>query len=272
MKAVAYQGAQGAFSEMAIECYFGDKVKAIGKNSFAEVFNSLAQHTVDLIALPIENSLIGPIFENFDLLTSYPFTVIGELCLPIEHCLIAKKGQEIENIKKVYSHPKALAQCQAFFQNHPWMEPIAHFDTAGAAQDIALSQDPTIAAVASRKTADLYSLEILRVHLEDEPNNTTRFWFLSHAKTQGEVKKTGKCSLLFNIRHQPGSLAQVLQFLAQQGLNLTQIVSRPIREQPFHYRFFVDVLYSCDAQLFDALQGLQEITQELKLLGIYEPA
>jgi prephenate dehydratase len=222
--------------------------------------------------LPVENSLIGPIFENFDLFARHEVSVIGEICLPIEHCLVGLKGQKMEEISKVYSHPKALAQCTGFFQSHPWTEPVAHFDTAGAAKEISEKKDLKVAAIASRKTAEVYGLEILKSNLEDDRSNTTRFLILKRTVEEEVQRKEGKCSLLFTLKHVPGSLATALKTLADHGLNLTQIVSRPIREKPFEYLFFVDILFSKESEMGVVLNVLKEQTQTLKLLGLYDPA
>ncbi len=270
MKKVAYQGTKASFSEIAIDRFFGSDVEAIGKVTFQDVFESLERKEVELAAVPIENSLIGPIVENFDLFHRFEATIIGELCLPIEHCLVGRKNQRIKEIKKVFSHPKALAQCTSFFQEHPWIEPVVHFDTAGAVQEIAKRADPALAAIGSRKTAEIYLLEILKAHLEDDRTNTTRFLFLR--KSLAQNLDEGKCSLLFTAKHTPGTLAEVLQILAQHNLNLTQIVSRPIREKPFEYLFFVDILFSRNNDLKTILSILKEKTEMLKLLGIYEPS
>ena len=270
MKKIAYQGTKASFSEIAIDRFFGNNVQAIGKISFEDVFKSLESQEVEMAAVPIENSLIGPIVENFDLFHRYDAKIIGELCLPIEHCLVGLKDQKIEEIKKVYSHPKALAQCTLFFQAHPWIEPIVHYDTAGAVQEIAERSDRTAAAIGSRKTAEIYSLAVIKENLEDDPSNTTRFLFLR--KSAPQDLKEGKCSLLFTLKHIPGALAEILKILAEHELNLMQIVSRPIREKPFEYLFFVDILFSRDHDLQTILHRLKEKTELLKLLGIYEPS
>ncbi len=270
-KKVAYQGVKASFSEMAIDRYFSGVAEAVGMTSFEEVFNALCEGRVDLAALPIENSLIGPIVENFDLLARHDVSVVAELCLPIEHCLVGKKDLKLEEIKKVYSHPKALAQCTRFFQAHPWIEPVVHFDTAGAVKEIAGAGHPYAAAIGSRKTAEEYGLEILKGNLEDDGSNTTRFVFLK--KGQEPLSKEGsKGTLLFTLPHRAGSLASVLKLLADEGLNLMQIVSRPIWEKPFEYLFFVDLLFPKGSDVDKILDKLRRQTETLKLLGVYAPA
>ncbi len=267
MKA-AYQGTKASFSDIAIERYFGKRVESIGKASFEDVFKSLDSGETEFAAVPIENTLIGPIVENFDLFHRYDVEIIGELCLPIEHCLVGKNPR-LKEIQKVYSHPKALAQCTHFFQNHPWIEPLVHFDTAGAAQDIAASSDSTLAAIGSRKTAEVYKLDVIKANLEDDESNTTRFLFL---KKEGYILNEGKCSLLITLKHISGALAEVVQVFANLELNLTQIVSRPIWEKPFEYLFFIDIVFTQDHDIEFVLQSLKEKTETLKLLGIYEPS
>ena len=272
MKKIVYQGTKASYSEIAIDRFFGKEIEPIGKSSFKEVFQSLENEEATFAAIPIENSLIGPIIENFDLFQSYEVSIMGELSLPIEHCLVGKKGQKIEEIKKVLSHSKALKQCSGFFQAHPWIEPVVHFDTAGAAKEISEQNDPRLAAIGSRKTATVYSLEVLKDHLEDDCSNQTRFLFLQKKECSSWTLNQGKCSLLFTLNHVSGSLSEILLILAIHGLNLTQIVSRPIREKPFEYLFFADILFSKNNQFETILQTIKEKTQTLKLLGIYEPS
>ena len=271
-KRVAYQGTRGSFSEMAIQKHFQGGAKGVGKITFEEVFESLALDEVDLALLPIENSCIGPIVENFDLLARNDVRVIAEVCLPIKHCLLGKKGQKLEEIKKVYSHPKALAQCTQFFREHPWMEPTVYFDTAGAAEEVGLLNDPGIAAIGSRSCAEVYGLEILRGSIEDSKNNTTRFFLLEKATAPYLHKAEGKCSLLFTLKHEKGTLSCVLQELAEHGLNLMQIVSRPIVEKPFEYLFFIDILFLKQEDIIKGLEVVKQKTQTCKLLGMYDPA
>ena len=263
---VAYQGTKASFSEIAIERYLEGRAVPIGKATFEDVFKDLDSGKAELAAIPIENSLIGPIVENFDLFQRYETQIVGELCLPIEHCLVGKNSR-LEQIKKVYSHPKALAQCTAFFQAHPWMEAVVHYDTAGAAQEIAAKADPALAAIGSRKTAEVYQLDLIQANLEDDQSNTTRFLFLK--KENETAIKEGKCSLLITLKHVPGALSELLQVLAFFKLNLTQIVSRPIRDKPFEYLFFIDILFSRDHEIELILPALREKTETLKLLGIY---
>jgi prephenate dehydratase len=267
---IAYQGVKASFSDMAIGRYLGDAVESIGKVSFDAVFTALKSGEVEMVAVPIENTLIGPIVENLDLIARHDMHIIAEVCLPIEHCLVGKKGLKLEEITEVLSHPKALAQCARFFQEHPWIQPVSHFDTAGAARDVSESQK-RIAAIGSRKTAETYGLELILENLEDVRSNTTRFLFLQKGPSVTKKEK-GKCSLLLTLAHAPGALLQALKVFADNHLNLTQIVSRPIQEKPFEYLFFIDLLFPEDVDLNTIFEELQKHTQTCQLLGVYDPA
>lgn len=270
MKKIAYQGIKASFTEMAIERFLGSSQNAVECQTFAQVFEALATDSVEMAAIPIENSCIGPIVENFDLLRQHDVAIIGEYAMPIEHCLLSKQEVEgIAQIKEVFSHPKALGQCTQFFKERPWIAPKVHEDTAGAAREVALANTPHRAAIASRKTAELYGLKILLEHLEDEKSNTTRFLFLQKAET-ALSKKGNKVSLLFTLPHTPGALLRVLEKLCVSGINLTQIVSRPLCEKPFEYLFFVDIELQEEIDLNPIIENVQKNTQTLKVLGRYD--
>lgn len=271
MKRVAYQGVKAAFSEMAIEKCLGTSCEAIGYKSFKEVFAALCTGAVDLAAIPIENTLIGPIAENIDLLYECAVEIASEYCMPIAHCLLVKSTTvRLEEITEVISHPKALAQCASFFESHPWMMPVMHEDTAGAACTIAEGGVLGKGAIASRRTAEVYGLHVLKEHVEDDPSNTTRFVFL---KRKGEGNLIGnKISLLFTLPHLPGALAEALDVLREEWLNLTQIVSRPLRGLPFEYLFFVEAALDADVDWQRVIAKLKEKTHTLKVLGVYDAA
>lgn len=271
MKRIVYQGAQGSFSELAALAAFGSDVQLTGKETFLSLYEALEEDQADIAVIPIENTLIGSIWENYDLLHQFDIEIVGEKLLKIEHCLLGignDKGA-INKIKRVYSHPKALDQCRAFFRSHPWIEPIVHYDTAGAAAMLAQRQDPEEAAIASCETAQLYSLCVLKKGIADNPQNYTRFLFA--AKKGRNVFQGDKCTVLITLKHEPGALAQVLQDVASHGINLTKIESRPIIGKPFEYLFYIDLQFGPTQMhlLEQALKNLQEITQSCKMLGIY---
>lgn len=271
MKRIVYQGAQGSFSELAALAAFGADVQLTGKETFLSLYEALEEGQADIAVIPIENTLIGSIWENYDLLHQFDIEIVGEKLLKIEHCLLGIDDSEgaMNRIKRVYSHPKALDQCRAFFRAHPWIEPIVHYDTAGAAAMLAQRQDPEEAAIASCETAQLYSLCVLKKGIADNPQNYTRFLFA--AKKGRNVFQGDKCTVLLTLKHEPGALAQVLQDVASHGINLTKIESRPIIGKPFEYLFYIDLQFGPTQMhlLEQALKNLQEITQSCKMLGIY---
>lgn len=276
MKRIAYQGVKGSFSYMTALKQFGEKNTFIGMQTFKEVFEEVENGKADVAVLPIENSLIGSIYENFDLLNSYAMKIIGENYTKIEHCLLATKipfetiEERLKVIKNVLSHPKALEQCSLFFQEHPWMKAVVYMDTAAAAAEVAVCKDPASAAIASESAAEIYGLEILRRGIEDDPRNYTRFATI--AKEEISRDRADKCSLLMQLKHAPGALAEVLNLFANREINLTKIESRPLRGSPFKYLFYLDFEFSINTGRYieDLLQVLSDHVLMLKILGFYK--
>ena len=271
MKRIVYQGTQGSFSELAALAAFGSDVKLTGKETFLSLYEALLAKEADIAVIPIENTLIGSIWENYDLMHQYDIQIVGEQLLKIEHCLLGVDNSEnaIKKLKRVYSHPKALDQCRSFFRAHPWIEPVVHYDTAGAAAMLAQRQNPEEGAIASSQTAQIYSLHIIKKGIADNPQNYTRFLFLvkkNNGKAEGD-----KCTLLLTLKHQTGALATVLQNFARHAINLTKIESRPIIGKPFEYLFYIDLEFQKDQKhlLDQSLEDLRGLTQSYKMLGIY---
>jgi len=233
MANILYQGAPTSYSEIATKKFFGKDSNCIGVNTFAEIYELLEAKSAYYAAIPIENSVIGPIWENDDLLPFHDVEVVGEHYLRIEHCLLSTLEGNIGGLKKVLSHPKALEQCRKFFRKHPWIEPVVHFDTAGAAREIAISGNIETAAIASSETAAVYGLTILQKNLEDNPQNFTRFIFIRQKRAAMECDMADKCSLVFSVQHQPGTLHHVLAEFADKKVNITRIASRPMLGRPF---------------------------------------
>jgi len=268
MKKIAYQGMPGAFSYRAALNEFGQEHTLIGIKSFKEIFSLLSSKEIDLALIPLENSLAGSIHENYDHLEKYSAFIIGETYLKIELCLLGFE-EDLSKIKKVFSHQKALEQCQQFFAAHPWIEPIVHFDTAGAAHEVALKNDPTVAAIASIDAAAIYGLKVLKKGIQDNPENYTRFASISLDKK--EDQKANKVSLLVTLPHKPGSLSDLLREFAKQGINLTKLESRPDRHHPFEYIFYLDFeIKSHDIKYVQTfLNTLTPMTTRMNILGIY---
>lgn len=269
---IAYQGVEGAYSHLTAVREFGKIHDFIGCKTFSEVFGSIDSGLVNVAMVPIENSLIGSIYENYDLLSRGEFQIIGECYTRIEHCFLvhpALDKLEMQSITKVFSHPKALEQCASFFQKYPWMEAVVCKDTALAALEVSRGAETTTAAIAGEIAGQLYGLRILQKGIEDDPLNYTRF--VAVAKQTGKLSGEGKCSLLLNLRHLPGALATVLSVFAECGINVTKIESRPLRESPFEYLFYIDIESSNldSSNLEKRLLHLHEVVVRLKILGIY---
>lgn len=276
MKTIAYQGVRGAFSHMTALKEFGEKNTFKGAHTFKEVFEMVESGKADYAVIPIENSLIGSIYENYDLLNSYEMQIVGEHYTKIEQCLLAvptpyeKKERRLKEIQRVLSHPKALEQCSHFFQRHPWIEAVVYMDTAAAAAEVASKGDLSLGAIASAHAAALYGLEILKKAVEDDPKNYTRFVTITKKELYDDL--IDKCSLLLQLKHIPGTLAEMLKQCADRELNLMKIESRPLRGAPFEYLFYIDLEFTRGKQ--EAVERLvKEMccrVQKLKILGFYK--
>ena len=220
--------------------------------------------------LPVENSLAGTVIPAYDLLIDHDLRVQAEVVLRVEHCLMALPGAQLADIKRVKSHHQALAQCEQTLKRMG-IEPVEHFDTAGAARDLAANPEPATAAIASALAAQTYSLDVLAHNVEDLDFNYTRFFVLG----QGEPERQdpSKTSVIFTTRHVPGALVAVMQELAERGINLTKIESRPRRNRPWHYRFYVDFEgHENDPHVRAAMLGILKKASFLKVLGSYPAA
>ena len=270
-KSAAYQGVEGAYGHEAAQRYFGPGVPLVHMDSFEEVFLAVVGGKTDYGIVPIENSYAGSVVQNYDLLGKYGCNIVGEMNLPIEHCLLANQNAEIGGIKKIYSHEQGLMQCRTYLETHPKMEPVPYYNTAMAAKFVAESGDPTLAAIASRHAAEHYGLKILAADIQTMKNNFTRF--IAFGKERNNRMDCDKASIYFTLKHKKGTLALVLDTLAKEGLNLTKIESRPIAFSDldnFEYCFYVDVEGNADeAFLKGVFQKLDSHCSALRLLGRY---
>ncbi len=277
---IGFQGEHGAYSEEAIFKQFGREVKTVPTVSIHEVFNLTEAGAVDLGVVPVENSVEGSINETYDMLLSSNLKVVGEVVLRVVHCLIALRTAKLGGIKVVYSHPQALAQCRNFVTSLG-VEPIVTYDTAGSVKMIKEKRLEGAAAIAGERAARIYGLKVLKKGIEDYSTNSTRFLVVareggeperpkSSAATRGGVSSGSKTSLIFAVPHTPGSLYNALEVFARAKINLTKIESRPTKERPWEYYFFVDFQGRRDDQkVVKVLSELARKTAFLKVLGSY---
>ncbi|HZA06446.1 MAG TPA: prephenate dehydratase [Nitrososphaeraceae archaeon] len=265
---VAFQGEKGAYSELATSQYFRN-AEILPMKTFEEVFENIERGKVDFAIIPIENSIEGSINETYDLLLQTNMVVSGEIYLRIRHCLIANKHTK-SIIDSVYSHPQALAQCRSYLKKKR-LEPIPTYDTAGAVKMIKERNIANAAAIASRRAAEIYDMEILDEGIEDKKNNFTRFLVLSKTKTR--PTHNDRTSIIFSINHLPGALYSILEEFANRKINLTKIESRPTKEAPWEYNFYVDFEgHSSEENTKHALQSVKKKCAFFKILGSYKKA
>jgi len=266
---VSIQGEEGSYSEEAGIKYWGKSVVFIPKRSFEDVISSVEKGETDYGLLPLENTLIGSIAHTYDLILESHLPIIGEVITPVSHCLLSVKKVDIDQIRRVYSHPAALSQCSTFLQGLKDCEIIPIYDTAGSAMKISREKDPSAAAVASRLAAQLYNLEIIAEKLEDYPNNQTRFIIIGNRVEESSLKHA-KTSIVFTTLHQPGALYKVLKVFNDYGINLTKLESRPHKTEPWRSYFYLDFEgHERDGIVKEAMKELKEQTNFLKVLGSY---
>ena len=269
--AVAFQGEHGAYSESALLRFFSRiEPVSIPCETFGDVFKEVLVQRADYGIIPLENSLAGSIHENYDLLLQYPdIKIIGEQKIRIEHHLLGLPGACMEDIKRVISHPQGLAQCSVFLHRRPDWEQVPFYDTAGAAAYIAEQKDPSLAAIAGEKAAEVYGVQVLKQGIETNPRNYTRFVIVARAEHPA-TSSPNKASLVFSLRNKPGALFLVLKILAERSLNMTKLESRPILGKPWEYMFYVDVEVPQDSSLFyETAEALENEAASFRILGVY---
>ena len=268
---VAFQGVRGSFSEEAAYKLLGPRIRVLACDTFAAMFQAAATGKAKYCLAPIENTLAGSVYENYDLLLEHDLHIIGEVSLRIVHNLIAAPETTFKSLRQVYSHPVALAQCSNFFQQYSRLEKIQFYDTAGAVKMITEKQLAGAAAIASRAAAGVYHARVLETHLEDHRENYTRFLLLS--KTARVSPRANKVSVVFSTANVPGALFKCLGVFALRDIDLSKMESRPLRGRPWEYFFYVDFIGNVkDARCRNALAHLGEITNFLRVLGCYESA
>ncbi len=265
---IAYQGEPGAYSEAALLAYFGDGSSPVACRTFEAVFAAVEAGDCDNGMLPIENSLAGSIHHNYDLLLAHNLHIVGEYFLAVRHCLVALPGVTLNDIRKIISHPQALAQCANFLGSLPGVVSEAAYDTAGSVRLIREQGDPQVAAIASYRAAVVHGLPVLAERIEDHPENYTRF--LAVASRPVMSNGESKSSIVFTLRNQPGTLFKALGVFALRDIDLYKIESRPLIGQPWEYLFYIDFAgHAGDINCKRALEHLQEMAPFYRLLGSY---
>ncbi len=264
---VAFQGEVGAYSEEAAFNYFSSSVRIKPCESLEDVFKVVEQDEAQSGIVPIENSLEGNVGRTYDLLLDSELKVCGETELRVVHCLIASPETKLDAVKKVYSHPQALGQCQAYLR-HLDCELIPTYDTAGSVKMIKERRITDGAAIASTRAAEIYGMQILARKIEDNPSNFTRFFVIS--KQDAPPSGNDKTSIVFSVKHKPGALVEFLKILTSRKLNMTKIESRPTRQKPWDYNFYLDFEGHCeDKKVRETLDVLESSSLFLKVLGSY---
>jgi prephenate dehydratase len=266
---IGFQGIRGAYSEAALLAHFGASVEPVGFPISEEVFDAIESGAVDAGFLPVENSIAGPVGVNTDLLLERSVFATAESYLSIEHCLLGRPGDRLEDVKTVCSHPVALAQCRDFINQHG-LRSVPEYDTAGAAEIVAGRREPGVAAIASKRCAEVYGLTVLAENIQSIRNNITRFLAVRRADPVAPRPRGEKTSLAFSVHHHPGALLDCLKLFAEHQINLTRLESRPIPANPFEYVFFVDLLGGLeDEAVKAALEELQAAARHVKVIGSY---
>ena len=271
---VAFQGVAGAFSQRA-SLQFAPDAETVGYPTFREGFAAAVAGACHYACLPVENSLAGSINQTYDLLTDSVLHVVGEQIVRVEHNLLAAPGTALADVRRVYSHTQALEQCRGFLLRHG-LEAVTDFDTAGAAkllgERIRAGTAAGDAAIASLEAAEMYGLSVLARNIEDMDFNYTRFFILGPDEvTRGPGPQ--KTSLVLATRHRPGDLVRCLEVFPQNGINMTKLESRPRRDKPWSYLFYIDVEgHLDDPSVQEALTGLMRKAAFVKFLGSYPAA
>jgi prephenate dehydratase len=270
---VAYQGERGAFSESAAIQLLGDTT-TMPFASFEEMFDAVRNGSADCCVAPIENSLAGSIHRNYDLLLDSDLTIFGETNVRIVHNLLGAHGTSIDNLRRVYSHAVALAQCGRFLRSRPGIEAVPAHDTAGAVRIVMERGKSDEAAIGSERAAEIYGAATLAQGIEDHAQNFTRFFLAARPDLAlplpPGVARRWKTTLLLRIANTPGALFRALGAFALREIDLSKIESRPIEGRPWEYAFYVDVIgNAAEAPLTEALDELRGNADVLKILGSY---
>lgn len=265
---VVFQGTEGAYSQAAMQQFFGPDVNSFHVRTFREAMEAIEEGSADYAVLPIENSSAGPVNEMYDLLDEFENYIVAETILPVVHTLSGLPGAKLSDIRRVYSKAEALMQTSRFLEDHSDWQKISVVNTAIAAKKVLNDQDMTQGAVCSAYAAKVHGLSVLVEEINDDPDNCTRFIVVTNQKIY--LKNASKISIRFELPHQSGSLYGILSHFIYNDLNMTKIESRPIKGKQWEYCFFVDFEGNMeDGAVKNAIRGLREEARNLKILGNY---
>jgi prephenate dehydratase len=284
----AFSGSRGAYAEIASQHYFDKQCESLSCANFREVFQAVVEGKSDYGMIPIENSLAGSVYDNYDNLIRFAdVSICGSIKLRIEHALIGAKNVDIDSIKTVYSHPQGFAQCSEFLSKHPDWNLIECASTSEAACLVAKKASADSVAIASELAASVSKLEVIKTGIEDDPRNYTRFIVIKANNTSDSEKisvvadgATGMklASVAFTTKNEPGALMNCLGIFNKSSMNLTRLESRPIHGQPWRYMFYVDIVLkesNCEGKeiseeaLYKVINELKTQTEDVRLLGVY---
>ncbi len=265
---IVFQGREGAYSQAAMEKYFGKDINSFHVQTFRDAMEAIEEGSADFAVLPIENSSAGAVNEVYDLLMEFENYIVGEVFLPIDHALVGLPGTKLHEIERVYSHPQALMQCAKFLDEHKDWQQISVANTAVAAKKVLEDGETKKAAICSKYAAEVYGLEILEDSVNYNEKNATRFIVVTNQKIF--LKDATKISICFEAAHESGSLYHLLSHFIYNDLSMIKIESRPIEGRSWEYCFFVDFEGNmADGAVKNAIRGLREEARSLKILGNY---
>jgi len=278
----AFQGERGAFSEEAARRFLGARLHPLPQREFDDMFDAVVRGDADCAVVPIENTLAGSVIKNYDLLAGTDLTIIGEVVMRIAHNLIAPRGVKLTDIRRIFSHPVALAQCEDFLRKLraqvPSLEVLPAYDTSGSVKMVVDNRRRDEAAIASESAAVVWKAQILASGIESNPHNFTRFFVMARPDRVSNIRvvsknKERKTSLVFRIANRPGSLYASLYAFAAEKVDLTKIESRPIVGRPWEYSFYLDFIGDRqDPHVRRALAALAGAAESVRIFGSYYKA
>lgn len=265
---VGFQGIKGAYSEEALYTYFGNDIEAKSLNTFEDVFKALNNKEIDYGVVPIENSSTGGVLEVYDLFSKYEFSVVGEICVKVNHSLIGRSDAELGTIKEVYAHPQALSQSSEFLDKYNWRK-VPYINNAKAVEYVKELDRNDVVAICGKRAARIYDLSVLEENINTNKTNRTRFLIISRKPCIDE--ECNKISIVFSIDHKIGCLYNVLKYFAENEVNMLKIESRPLKERPWEYVFYIDFEGNItNPKTKIALESIKDNTNYFRLIGNYK--